>query len=281
MIPKKNTAKDLWRPKRRIEIMYARLLKQANRELLKRISNLNNPRDILREIKKFANSKEFEKFAQSASLKMVTHLFTDAGHTWRQASKENGKGRQIYEALRKELNGPMGGTINYLVQENAKIIKTLPLDISKQVTEHIMSETLKGKRSNDIAQEIKELFPHTSKAKANLIARTETSKTSTALTKARCEHMGLKWYIWRTSEDQRVRSSHNHMDDVLIHWDNPPSPEKLIGEKSVGYYHAGNIYNCRCYPEPLVDIDYITWPHKVYYNGKIQNMSKKQFKEIA
>jgi hypothetical protein len=71
------------------------------------------------------------------------------------------------------------------------------------------------------------------------------------------------------------------MEGVLVCWNNPPSPEMLIGEKNVGYYHAGNIYNCRCYPEVVIKLDFISWPHKVYYNGTIQTMTRKQFETIA
>ena len=247
---------------------------------MKRIDKISNPRDILKAIKKFTMSKEFNDYADASAMKIVTHLFTDAGRTWRQAAQENSKGKEIYKALQKEMKGPIGSSIDKQVQRNASIIRTLPSDISKQVTEHIMSESMKGIRSEDIAEEIKKMFPHTSMAKAKLIARTETSKTSTALTKARSEGMGLNWYVWETSIDQRVRSSHAHMQDVLINFNDPPSPEKLIGAKFVGYYDAGNIYNCRCYPAPVVDINYIKFPHKVYYNKQIVTMSKKQFKEI-
>jgi SPP1 gp7 family putative phage head morphogenesis protein len=274
------TAKDLWKPKRRIEAMYKLFLKKAMEKLEKELANLENPRDILKAIRKFSNSMEFSDYAEALAGKMVTHVFTDAGRTWREAARENGKGRFIYEALKKELNGHIGGAVNEQIQRNAEIIKSLPLDISKQVTNHIAEESLKGKRASQIAEEIKEYMPHVTNAKASLIARTETSKTSTALTKARSENLGINWYVWRTSEDSRVRSSHNHMDDILINWNNPPSPEKLIGEKFVGYYHAGNIYNCRCYCEPLVTLNYIKWPHKVYYQNRIQMMSRKQFEAI-
>lgn len=274
-------AKDLWKPKRRIEKMYLKTLKQAMKILQKNLNGLKNSTDILKEIKKFSNSSEFQKFAEGTAMKMVTHLFTDAGRTWREAARENGKGRVIYEALKKELESPLGGAVNYQIKRNAEIIKSLPLDISRQVTQHISQESLKGKRAAQLAEEIKEYFPHITEVKAGLIARTETSKTSTALTKARSEKLGINWYVWRTSKDSRVRNSHGHMDDVLINWDDPPSPEKLIGEKFVGYYHAGNIYNCRCYCEPLVTLDFIEWPHKIYYGGKIQSMTRKQFQAIA
>lgn len=244
------------------------------------IDGLEDPIDILRVIKSFTNSRGFELYAQSVATKMVTHLFTDAGRTWRTAAHVNSQGQMMYRALMNEMSGPLGGYINFEIQRNAEYIKTLPLDIAKHVNEHILTESLKGKRSSDIAKEIRMLFPEKSKARANLIARTEVGKTSTALTQARSNILGIPAYVWRTSKDSRVRSSHDIMDGVIVLWDNPPSPEALDKEKSVGRYHAGCIWNCRCYAAPIIDLDLIKWPAKVYQNGSVQRMPRKQFERL-
>ena len=57
--------------------------------------------------------------------------------------------------------------------------------------------------------------------------------------------------MWHSTHDSRVRRSHAHMDGVICAWSNPPSPEALIGEKSVGTYNPGGIWNCRCFAEPI------------------------------
>jgi hypothetical protein len=65
--------------------------------------------------------------------------------------------------------------------------------------------------------------------------------------------------------------------------EHPPSPEALNpkgGEKPYGKYHAGNALNCRCYPEPVVNIDYIDFPAKAYYGGAITRITRKKFEEI-
>jgi SPP1 gp7 family putative phage head morphogenesis protein len=282
MIPRKNTAKDLWKPKRRIELLYKKSVRQIMRKLEKKLNGLTSIRDILKAIKKFIDSPEFNEHADRAAMKMVTSVFSDAGKTWREAARTNSKGKPIYEALKNEMNTPIGLSVREQVERNSKLIKSMPKSIRAEITNHVAEETLKGRRSEYIAEDLQKMYPHMFESKAKLIARTEVSKTSTALTKARCENLGLNWYIWRTSEDQRVRGSHSHMDDVLVCWDNPPSPEKLIGVKStLGYYHAGNCPNCRCYPEPVVRLDFVSWPHKVYYKGIIVNMTRKQFEAIA
>lgn len=214
-------------------------------------------------------------------MKMVTGLFADGGKTWREAARANSKGKFIYDILKNELRGPIGSAVNFEIQRNAELIKSIPKDVSSDVTKYIAEEAFKGRRATDIAKDLQKDIPGMFESKAKLIARTEVSKTSTALTKARCENMRINWYRWRTCEDQRVRNSHEHMEGVLVSWSDPPSPEKLINKKFVGYYHAGNIYNCRCYPEPVVTLDFIKWPCKVYYQGRIQTMTRIEFDKIA
>lgn len=246
------------------------------------MTGLEDVSEMISRIRDYTYDPRFIEYAEAEALKMVTHLFTDAGRTWRQAAKRNSMGRLIFEAMQEEMRGPIGRSIRLQAERNAAIIKSLPLDVAKQVNEHVLREAMKGTRASEIAEQIKVFFPEASKAKANVIARTEVSKTSTALTQARCEYVGADWYIWRTSDDARVRDSHKLMDDVIVKWSDPPSPEKLDGAKrAFGHYHAGEIFNCRCYTEPVLDLDQFTWPAKVYYGGRIQRMTRKQFQKIA
>lgn len=246
------------------------------------MTDLDDVGEILKRIREYTYNPRFMDYAEAEALKMVTHLFSDAGRTWRQAAKHNSRGRLIYRLMQNEMQGPLGAILRLQAERNAAAIKSLPLNLAKQVNEHVLREVMKGTRSSEIAQQIKAFFPEASKAKANLIARTEVSKTSTALTQARCELVGAEWYIWRTSEDSRVRDAHRLMDGVLVKWSNPPSPEKLDGEtRTYGHYHAGEIFNCRCYAEPVIDLDLVHWPVMVYYSGRIQRMTRKQFDKIA
>ena len=49
-------------------------------------------------------------------------------------------------------------------------------------------------------------------------------------------------YIWRTQDDDKVRSSHAINDNKIFDWDNPPPTG-----------HPGEDYGCRCWAEPLGD----------------------------
>lgn len=274
--------KDDWKTTRIIQDSFLDTLGKLN-ELFNFIATSSgNDRDKYNEqMRNFQNSEPFNSFVYSAVRRMVTPLAIQNMKTWRKAAKKSTKNPYLYKLLMREINNGLNNDINIQIEENANLIKTLPTDVAKKVTKDIEEMALKGMRASEIAKVIREQTDKHSRASAKLIARTEVSKTTTALTKARCDNLDLHWYVWRTAEDgDRVRKSHRIMEGVLVNWNEPPSPEALAGEKSVGNYHAGNIWNCRCYPEPLIEIDDISWPHKVYTNGKIQTIGKMQFEQM-
>lgn len=274
--------KNEWKTTRIIQDSFLDMLGKLN-ELFNFIATSSgNDRDKYNEqMRNFQNSEPFNSFVYSAVRRMVTPIAIQNMKTWRKAAKKSTKNPYLYKLLMREINNGLKNDINIQIEENANLIKTLPTDVAKKVTKDIEEMALKGMRASEIAKVIREQTDKHSRASAKLIARTEVSKTTTALTKARCDNLDLHWYVWRTAEDgDRVRKSHRIMEGVLVNWNEPPSPEALAGEKSVGNYHAGNIWNCRCYSEPLIEIDDISWPHKVYINGKIQTMGKMQFEQI-
>lgn len=278
----------------RIERAFRRSLQEIAKQINSRVGDNADVDAIRHTLFIIAKSKEFQSYAESAALKMVTALFEDNGRTWRQAARTNSKGGDIYKALQQELNGRTGQLLFKQVRQNADIIKTLPNDIADDVTQYIARETMKGRRAIDIAWEIKQRFPEQTKARADLIGRTEISKTQSALVEARAKQFGINWYVWRAtggnSGDGRTRKSHRGMSGVLVSWDDPPAPESLfptIGKNgktyrnSLGHYHAGCCPNCRCYAEPVIDLDMFTWPMRVYRNGNIERISRKSFIKLS
>lgn len=273
---------NLWRHARSVENEYLRSL-YILCNMFKRIAELsgNDQQEYVKRMNNFQNSYQYEKFITSSVKRMVTPLSVDNMKTWRQAAHKSTKGKFLYRLLTEELDQGLGKLIDDQIVSNASLIRTLPNDVAQKVTQNIAEEALKGERARSIEQIIRQETDKHSRASARLIARTEVAKTQAALTQHRAEQLDLRWYVWRTALDGNlVRKSHRLMEGVLVNWKDPPSPETLAGEKSVGNYHAGNIWNCRCYSEPLIDIDDIKWPHKVYQNGQIVMMGKRQFEQI-
>ena len=280
----------LWMPKRRIEVAFRRALLDIAKGIVMRAGDTSDPNQIISTLERITRTPDFIRLSEAIALKMVTGLFDDTGRTWREAARNSGKGREIYQALQKELLGGCGARIRELVQENADLISTLPKNIAGDVAAYVDRESMKGRRASDIADEIRRMFPEKTRARAELIARTQVSMTQTNLVQARSEDLGIDWYVWRAcggnNGDGRTRSSHKHMSGVLINWNDPPAPEDLFPLRRVdgtpcnntlGHYHAGCCPNCRCYPEPVVDLDVLQFPMRVYRNGHIECISRKQF----
>ena len=51
--------------------------------------------------------------------------------------------------------------------------------------------------------------------------------------------LGIRQYVWRTRDDDKVRSSHAAHDDKVFSWDDPPEGG-----------HPGQAWGCRCHAEP-------------------------------
>ncbi len=273
---------DSWRRLKSVEKEFLKSLYKLSDIFVRLAKTYSNDQQRYREaMKEFQESEQYERYINSAVKRMITPLDVSNQKTWREAAKKAAKGTYLYHVLMDELRQGSFRIIQNQMIENVSLIKTLPEDVSEKVVHDIAEASLKGMRAESIEKLIVNKTREHSRASARLIARTETAKTQSALTKARCEQLDLRWYVWRTALDgNRVRKSHRLMEDVIVNWNNPPSPEELAGEKSVGNYHAGNIWNCRCYSEPLLELDDVKWPHKVYLNGRIKMIGKREFEQI-
>jgi SPP1 gp7 family putative phage head morphogenesis protein len=271
-----------WNLSRRVELKYRQSLIKIQKMIQKGIRKFKNPSDIIRYLHQLSQSEELKTVAIQTANRFVTMSNVVNAKTWREAARESSQSATIFREITNIVNSPqVGQVIQRQIVENASLIRTLPLVVAQDVTKFVSSKAYEGLRASTIANELHSKIEGYSNARANLIARTETSKAMTALTESRSKSIGINWYIWRTANDgERVRKSHANMKDVIVKYDDPPSPEELIEAKSEGHYNAGNIYNCRCFPRPLISPKNITWPARVYYNGVIQKMSQQQFEKI-
>jgi uncharacterized protein with gpF-like domain len=258
--------RESWRPTRRTESEYFSDILRIIKEYTKR------------ETASLLSAAEFlEKYAIQAATRMITMLYFHGARTWREAAMEASKGRIIAAALQNEMRGPVGATVRNLIAENAELIKTLPQDIALQVSKRAMKYAQSGGRHEDIARV---LMARIGRVSAHRLARTEVSKANTALIEARAENLDLPAFLWETSQDERARYSHRKMQGVLCFFDDPPSPEQLVGERNVGTYLPGGIYNCRCYPATVVRLEHLSWPIKVYREGAIRMMTLAQVRRL-
>jgi SPP1 gp7 family putative phage head morphogenesis protein len=264
------------------EVTYRRALSRLFNAFDFTISEETPLDDIVIALREYMQSDAFREGVWSSASNMITGLMVDNARTWREAASESGKGRLIYEALRNEMQGPVGSKMSIMAAENARLISTFTDDLQTMVANFIRQESQKGRRPEAIADDLISQYPDITKARINLIARTETAKSATELTKARADQFGWSYYVWRANHDSRVRSSHRHMDGVVCDWNSPPTPEALKGEKrNYGAYAPGCIFNCRCFGQVIIRPERIEWPRKVHIQGQIVMMTLNEFRQMG
>lgn len=276
MPPKKT--QDFALPRRVVKQYEAQIHRIVGRVLPPKVKEQSFD-DWLRDIAERSQRKDIQDASEVLARRMVSQVNVHNARTWREAAARSQKSRKLYLMLRKQMEGTvLGNRVNQLIAENAKYISSIAEEQASVLVGQINRAIQQGARPGTIAKMARNHFPKLLRSRVNLIARTESQKISTALTQARSEEVGAEFYLWSTSEDVRVRTSHKKMNDVLIPWNEAPNPEALNGEKStLGSYHVGSCPNCRCTPIVVLSIDDISWPRRVYHHGTIQQMNKQQF----
>lgn len=156
-------------------------------------------------------------------------------------------GTELGRNLRAEISkAPTGQLMQSMLNERVELITSLPTKAAERVHKLTLEGIENASRASEIAKEIMRSGQVTV-SRAKLIARTEVSSTASTLTESRARFIGSKGYIWRTSKDPDVRDIHKHLEGEFVRWDDPPISGEN-GERA----HAGRIYNCRCYPEPII-----------------------------
>lgn len=82
-----------------------------------------------------------------------------------------------------------------------------------------------------------------SESRADLIARDQTLKLSSAMARARMLNAGVSEYTWSGVLDRRERDSHRELEGQHFSWH---------GTTPIGY-HPGEDYQCRCVPIAYVE----------------------------
>jgi SPP1 gp7 family putative phage head morphogenesis protein len=269
---------EVWKTRRRLELGYFNDLNRMVQARLKKISpELLDPGSIAA----ISTEPAFLEAVNALVNRMLLQLDVANARSWREAARKSMRGKEIYLAIKEELAGSIGVRWRDLAAAHSAKIISLPDYLAQVAGKHFTEQALTGKRSIDIARDLKGTLSSLTRSHVAMLARTEVASASTAFTRARSERMGIGWYEWLGSHDSRVRASHRNMAGCLVNWSDPPAPEQLIGLKStLGHYHAGQCPNCRCPAAPLVSIAEVSWPHRVYWGGAIQRMTRGQFEQL-
>lgn len=134
------------------------------------------------------------------------------------------------------------GVVNGWSVENLELIKNVNVEQLQKIKALMYRSVRDGARSSDITQAIAKIM-NSSVNRAALIARDQTLKLNGQLDRIKNVNAGITHYIWRTSKDERVRSSHQHREGKRYSWKSGPP----------GGQHPGQDIQCRCTAEPDLD----------------------------
>lgn len=165
-------------------------------------------------------------------------------------------GQKISRVTRQLLKDSDTGDVFKSIQnEQVDLIRSLPLEAAQKVQAWTKEGLATGERFEAISKRIREELPGITKNRATLIARTETARARSNFTQARARNVGSPGYIWHTVGDSRVRPMHAALDGTYQSWDKPPVCDLGKGGQPLRA-HAGCIFACRCWSEPV-------WPEEL------------------
>lgn len=124
------------------------------------------------------------------------------------------------------------------LNENISLIKSVSEEM-RQRTEDVLWRFFNGQSNESLIDQLSYIYRQADN-RVKTIARDQVSKFNAALNRQRQLNVGVEYYFWRTSQDERVRSSHSANEGERFAYDSPPE----------GTGHPGDDVNCRCTQEP-------------------------------
>ncbi len=179
----------------------------------------------------------------------------------------------IREFARKNITVFPAGTediINNAVQNSLGKIQDLQRTTIGQLRAEISRGVVQGERWETIAKRItrsmtapdKKGDPPTPFKKASnrakFIARNEVGTALGTINKERQLDADVRLYTWQTAEDERVRTSHKALDQVIFSWEGEVTVEGTTYKEAVdpNFSSSGTIpgepWNCRCVAIPYI-----------------------------
>lgn len=126
-------------------------------------------------------------------------------------------------------------------RENVALIKSVPSQFFGELEKTIARELADGARFEKLADIIEERYG-VAQSRAELIARDQVGKFNADLDRVRQQQLGITRYVWRTSQDERVRDEHAAREGKVFEWSNPPEDG-----------HPGQSIQCRCSAESVIE----------------------------
>jgi SPP1 gp7 family putative phage head morphogenesis protein len=152
----------------------------------------------------------------------------------------------------------MAAKVQQFVHENVALVKRIPERLHGDLETMVSRAVAQGNLNKSLGEDIEERFG-VSERHARLIARDQVTTFYARVNHARQKELGVKRFIWRTVQDERVRGtpggkypnaepSHYDLEGEEFSYDDPPQPpgadEPIL---------PGQQICCRCWSSPVFD----------------------------
>jgi len=123
-------------PNKTIEARFTHTLNQLLRRIEKGLAKAQSPREAIRILERYTDSPEYKAWCDELALKITTQVNKGVSTTWRQAAQKAGRGSELYEKIKSELNKD-NWQFDVKVKQNAALIRTFPLETAKVLNAHL------------------------------------------------------------------------------------------------------------------------------------------------
>lgn len=130
-------------------------------------------------------------------------------------------------------------------ERNAALIRSLGDDAINRVQQQVYAATSNGSSISSLRKSLVTQFRIAGR-RADLIASDQMAKLNSDMTQFRQQQAGVTRYIWRTSQDERVRQLHRAVDGKEYTWGKPTDAEDGLP--------PGKPIRCRCVAIPIIEV---------------------------
>jgi uncharacterized protein with gpF-like domain len=155
------------------------------------------------------------------------------------------------------ISGPIADALTASIKQNVGLIKSIPAEYFQKIEGEVFRSIQTGRGMADL-QPYLENLGQTTKKRADLIARDQTSKATTAINRARFQRLGIKKFEWLHSAGvHEPRPLHIHtvaeggLNGGIFDIDNPPVIDERTGERGL----PGQLINCSCRMAPVISFE--------------------------
>ena len=132
--------------------------------------------------------------------------------------------------------------MNERIAQNVDLIKTVPRRFQDSMRSKVAAQFADAPFDQQAMRRIFQQEFKSSGYNLRRITRDQTQKLNSQLVELRQQQLGVTDYVWRTSEDERVRETHRDNNGKTFAWASPPP---TTGP-------PGNDVQCRCSAEAVI-----------------------------